>query len=103
MVHAAIGFGLAALFTAALIWLNPSNLGTLLAQAPDYPLPTLILWYLLGLTCSSCQMGAAIMLLGSSKNDPPSGKFRVVLAQALRLPARVVVKPETLGRRFGNL
>lgn len=94
MLHAAIGFCLAGLFTAALIWFNPNDLGTLLARAPDYPLPTIILWYLLGLTCSSCQMGAAIMLLGSSNDDGRNGRFRAVIGRALRVPAALGLRPD---------
>jgi hypothetical protein len=72
-VHALIGFAFAGAFTFGLIKLNPGNIGTLLANAEGYPLPTIILWFMLGLTSSSCQMGAAIMLLGETPDDTGSG------------------------------
>lgn len=87
-IHAAIGFAVAAVFVAGLIELNPSDIGTLLAHADDYPMPTVILWFLLGLTSSSCQMGAAVMLLGNEPRD--DGRRRVVagLLAPMRLPKR---------------
>lgn len=69
MLHAGIGFAIAGLFTFGLVYANPGNIGTLLAQADWSPLPTILLWFLLGLTCSSCQMGAAVMLLGHAPDD----------------------------------
>jgi hypothetical protein len=72
-LHAAIGFALAGFFVFGLIALNPNDIGTLLAHAEGYPVPTLLLWFMLGLTTSSCQMGAAIMLLGASSRNDDAG------------------------------
>ena len=69
MLHAGIGFAIAGLFTLGLVYANPGGIGTLLAHADWSPLPTILLWFLLGLTCSSCQMGAAVMLLGHAPDD----------------------------------
>lgn len=66
--HAAIGFGLAALTTLGLLWADPGGLGTLLLNADGHPWPTLLLWFFLGLTFGSVQIGAAIMLL----EEPPT-------------------------------
>ena len=66
--HAAIGFGLAGLFTLALLWADPDGLGTLLLSAAGNPWPILLLWFFLGLTFGSVQIGTAIMLL----EEPPS-------------------------------
>lgn len=73
-LHAAIGFALAGLFVFGLLELNPNDIRTLLAHAEGYPLPTLALWFMLGLTASSCQMGAAIMLLGEKPKDGGTGR-----------------------------
>lgn len=87
-LHAAIGFGVAAVFVAGLIELNPGDIGTLLSHAEGYPLPTLVLWFMLGLTSSSCQMGAAVMLLGDKPEDRGGGRRAIGVLAPLRL-ARV--------------
>lgn len=73
LLHAASGFGLAFLFTLGLIWTDPGGLGTLLQQAPDWPLPSVLLWFVLGLTFGSVQMGSAIMFLAAPPHSDASG------------------------------
>ncbi len=87
-IHAIIGFAFAGVFTFGLIELNAGNIGTLLANAEGYPLPTIILWFMLGLTSSSCQMGAAIMLLDETPKDGGTGGTYPSVFAPLRL-ARV--------------
>ena len=84
MLHAGIGFAIAGLFTVGLVYANPGGIGTLLAHADWSPLPTILLWFLLGLTCSSCQMGAAVMLLGHAPDD--DGRRRGIERAGSRLP-----------------
>lgn len=84
-LHATIGFAVAGVFVFGLIELNPNDIGTLLLHADDYPLPTLVLWFLLGLTASSCQMGAAVMLLGEAPKDGGAGRFFTGMLAPLRL------------------
>jgi hypothetical protein len=62
-LHSAIGFGLAALFMAALLLGDPGGIGTLLRQASQPAGPILLLWVFTGLTFASAQFGAAVMLL----------------------------------------
>jgi hypothetical protein len=69
MVHAAVGFGLATLLTAALVWADPGGVGTILRGAPGHPGPMLLLWFFLGLTLGGVQTAVAVMLLGYP--DPP--------------------------------
>jgi hypothetical protein len=97
-IHATIGFALAGVFTFGLIEANFGNIGVLLANAEGYPLPTLVLWFMLGLTASSCQMGAAIMLLGDKPEDGEPGKPYPTMLAPLRL-ARVPVTPSRRGER----
>ncbi len=95
IVHAAIGFAAAGVFTGCLIYGNIGGIGTLLSHADDWPIPTLLLWFLLGLTSSSCQMGAAVMLLGEPPRDGghSAGLDRLLLA--LRVPRHSVQNAET--------
>jgi len=96
MVHAAIGFAVAAVFTIGLIYANPGGIGTLLAHADGWPIPTILLWFLLGLTTSSCQMGAAIMLLGSPPEGGNRGRGLEWVISLLRLP---ISAPRTVDPR----
>lgn len=84
-IHAAIGFVVAGVFVFGMIGLNVNDIGTLLSHAEGYPLPTLILWFMLGLTASSCQMGAAIMLLGETPKSGGTGRFLTGVLAPLRL------------------
>ncbi len=84
-LHAAIGFAVAGAFVFGLIELNPNDIGTLLSHADGYPLPTLVLWFMLGLTASSCQMGAAIMLLGDTPKGGGTGRSFTAMLAPLRL------------------
>lgn len=59
--HAAIGFGLATLAMGVLLFADPGGIGRLLR---DNPPAIALLWFFLGLTLGSVQMGMAIMDLG---------------------------------------
>jgi hypothetical protein len=70
--HAAIGFVLAAAAVAGLLLADPAGLGTLLWRGGA--LPIMLLWFFLGLTYGSVQMGVAVMLLGvEDRPSPPAG------------------------------
>lgn len=64
LVHAATGFALATAAIALIVWLDPGGFYRLLSRATGHPWPLLLLWFFLGLTLGSVQMGAAIMLRG---------------------------------------
>jgi hypothetical protein len=63
-VHAAVGFGIALLAVIVLLWADPGGIGTLLRHEGSY-WPAALLWFFLGLTCASIQMGSAIMGFGA--------------------------------------
>ena len=67
--HALVGFGLAAMFVAALIGFDIGNIGTVLRQSGLAVPATLLLTFVLGLTFASVQMGIAIMT-GNTPEDP---------------------------------
>ncbi len=88
LLHAVIGFGVAALLVAAILFADPGGLGTLLRREGVFPVA--LLWFFLGLTYGSVQMGAAVMLLphepkggrGHRAPDAPAGGWRLVPARA---------------------
>jgi hypothetical protein len=61
-LHAAIGFGIAGLFMAALLLADPGGVGSLLLRPSSGVLPLALLWLFSGLTFGSVQIGAAVML-----------------------------------------
>ena len=67
-VHAAVGFGLAAVAVGAILWADPGGLGQLLFHEPVF---IAVLWFFVGLTFGSAQMGMAIM--GLAEEDEPGG------------------------------
>ena len=89
LTHAAVGFGLATLFTAALAWSDPGGVGTILRRAPGHPGPLLLLWFFCGLTLGGVQSAAAVMLLGYPEPPPkPPGGLREPVAIRATSPGR---------------
>ncbi len=71
--HASVGFLVAAGVVAAILLADPGGLGTLIAHPAHHPGPALLLWFFLGLTFGSAQIGFAIMLLGEAEERDPGG------------------------------
>lgn len=76
--HAAIGFGIAAIATTAFVLADPGGAGGILLTAAGHWWPVVVLWFFLGLTFGSAQIGAATMLLADrpAKPRPPGGGGR---------------------------
>ena len=86
--NAILGFVVAALFVAALIWSDTAQLGSLMAASPFGWLAAAMLTFFTGLTFASVQMGIAIMHIGSEDED--SGRRERPtpdLASAVRIKA----------------
>lgn len=71
--HAAIGFGVAAIFVGALLLADPNGIGGLLLTAAGHWWPALALWLFTGLTFGAAQIGAATMLLAEPEQRPRRG------------------------------
>lgn len=71
--HAAIGFGLAAVFVGTLIHFDIGNIGTVLAQSGVQGIATGLLVMMVGLTFSSVQMGYAVMMQSHDSPIDPRG------------------------------
>jgi hypothetical protein len=73
-----IGFGIAAIFVAAIVCLDVANLGHLVFQSSDGVLAVVVLWVLNGIVFAGVQFGIAIMQLAD--DTPTKGRgFGVVL------------------------
>jgi hypothetical protein len=64
---AAGGFTIATLLVGALLWSDFGGIGQLMLRSREHPLPVLLLWFFLGLSASSVQIGIAVM--GMKKDD----------------------------------
>lgn len=67
LTHIAVGFALARVFVAALLWADPGGLGHLLLTAAGSPWPVALLWFFCGLTMAGVQTAIAALLLA----EPP--------------------------------
>ena len=90
--NAAIGFAIAALFVALLISLDVGGLGSLIANSDVGIGAALLLFFLLGLTFGSAQIGFAIMLEGSGGNGRPGGSKYYARRKLMFQPVRITVK-----------
>lgn len=73
--HAALGFGIAAVAVAAFVLADPGGAGGILLHAAGHWWPVVALWFFLGLSFGSVQIGAATMLL-ADRQDPPRPRPR---------------------------
>ncbi len=73
--HAGIGFAVSLGVTVLILVTDFSSIGTLVAGSPDGPFMTIIMVLLMGITFSSVQISAAIMLKAdrASDDDPDDG------------------------------
>jgi hypothetical protein len=82
--HVAIGFALAAAFTAMLLWLDVAGLWHLVTHTAEGPLAVVLLVVFNGIVFSGVQFGIAVMRMAE---PPPSGGSRRPAGMAL-VPVR---------------
>lgn len=85
VVQSLIGFGISTAFVLSLLVFNIGGFATLALRPDTWPF-AFVLWFFVGLTFASVQMGMAIMSLVG--DPPPSGGKRVRIEPALA-PVRV--------------
>lgn len=85
ILHGLVGFGLSAVFVAAVLWADPGGVGSLILRHGGLPVIAM-LWFFTGLTFGSVQIGAAVMLDDGQDRGPRGGR-------RLRLPAGLVPAP----------
>ena len=91
--HSVIGFGLAAVFVAGLIWADVMGLGALLTQNADGVLGAVLLWFFSGTIFAGAQTGIALFSMHEdtsrdADDDGPQGGVPV--------PVRVAVEQRKL-------
>jgi hypothetical protein len=85
IMHCAIGFAVAGVFTAGIMWFNVANLWHLISGSDIGVMAILVFWVLNGIVFAGVQFSVAIMLLGEEhdKDDGPRGGMGV----PVRVPA----------------
>ena len=87
LCHAAVGFGLSAVFVAALLAYDPQDAASLLLTAAGHWWPVVVLWFFTGLTFGAVQIGVATMLLAEDDAPRPRGGTP---ARLVPIPVRAV-------------
>lgn len=88
VLHGLVGFGVAALFVAAVLWSDPGGVGRLILREGGIPVIAL-LWFFTGLTFGSVQIGAAVMLRDGRDDAPRGGRREPVPPSAVPVPIAV--------------
>lgn len=82
--HSLIGFGIAAVFVALLLWFDVAGLWALISHDKAALLAVFILWFFNGALFAAVQFGYAVMNLAERPENGGGGGLRV----AVRVPAR---------------
>ncbi|MBS8227265.1 hypothetical protein [Vannielia litorea] len=87
--HVIIGYILAALFVAGLLWLNVGNLWHLVTHTAAGPLAVFLLFMFNGIVFSGVQFGIAIMRMAEPEDRGRGGGRRMaVQPQAVAVPVK---------------
>ncbi len=84
-----IGFGLAAIFVALLIWTNVANLQHLIFNAPGGYLALFLLVFFNGIVFAGVQFAIAVMRMADDDDEPKGGKRDALPI----LPRRLIPMP----------
>ncbi len=68
-----IGYALAAIFVAALLFLDVARLGSLIATSDVGAMAVLLLWFFHGIVFSGAQFGIALWLDAETEDPGPKG------------------------------
>jgi len=96
IVSVAIGFALAALFVAMLVWFDIANLRHLVLGQPMGWLAAIMLTVFHGIVFAGAQFAIAIMRLAEDDDEPRGGRRAPV---ATREPARVMATADAPAKR----
>ena len=90
IVNCTIGFAIAAVFTAAIMWFNVANLWHLVSNSNIGLMAVAVFWVLNGIVFAGVQFGVAIMLMAEpeDKDDGPRRGTRI----PVRVPASLAAK-----------
>lgn len=91
ITQVAIGFGIAGVFVALLLWFNIANLWYLVSHTSDGLLAVLILWVANGIVFAGVQFGISVMRMKDDDDDDHHGglRQRVIQREYATIPVRV--------------
>lgn len=94
ITQAAIGFGLAGVFVAMLLWFNIANLWHLVTHSDMGFLAVLVLWVSNGVVFGGVQFAIAVMRMKDDDDDEPRGGPRrpIRVDTSQMIPVRVAAK-----------
>ncbi len=98
IVNVMIGFALALVFVAGLVWLDVANLRHLIMDTAAGPLAFVLLVLSNGVVFAGVQFGIAVMRLAEDDSGPAGGRGAPV-AGAVPLRVKVVARPPQQRRR----
>jgi hypothetical protein len=81
ITQVAIGFGIAGVFVAMLLWFNVANLWHLVSHSDKGVLAVLILWMANGIVFAGVQFAIAVMRMKDDDDDEPRGGHRQRIMQ----------------------
>jgi hypothetical protein len=99
IVSVAIGFGLAGLLVALMLWFNVANLWHLVTHSDKGVLAVILLWLSNGVVFAGVQFAIAIMNMAGKDDDEPKGGLRAPNVEPPRILARVRVTADKPGLR----
>ena len=86
--NVAIGFGLAAVFVAMLLWFDTQGLWQLVSNSSSGPLAVFLLWFMHGIVFAGVQFAWAVMALAEKPEGPRGGTPAVLEMQPIAVPAK---------------
>jgi hypothetical protein len=101
ITQAAIGFGLAGVFVAMLLWFNIANLWHLVTHSDMGILAVLVLWVSNGVVFGGVQFAISVMRIKDDDDDEPRGGPRrpIRVDTSQMIPVRVAAKAGRSPRR----
>lgn len=88
ITHVAVGFAIAAVVVAGLLWFNVANLGHLVATSDVGWLAALLLWLFNGIVFAGVQFAIAIMGMADDDDDDDEGGHFARDPVAIPVPVR---------------
>jgi hypothetical protein len=100
IINVAIGFALAAVFVAMLLWFNIANLWHLISTSDKGWLALVILWVSNGIIFAGVQFGIAVMCMRDDDDGPGGGlRERVMQRDYATIPVRVDPPRDAFSRK----
>ena len=86
--NVAIGFALAGVFVAMLLWFDVQGLWHLVSHSSSGPLAVFLLWFMHGIVFAGVQFAWAVMALAERPEGPSRGKPAILDVQPVAVPVK---------------